>query len=527
MMQRLLRFFLQIGIFLPILNFAQQWPELPTTISTPGVDASDSSVAVDPNGNSVAVWLENGIVMSSSQPEDGSWSTSLDTLSNAGSSDPQVVFDALNTVTAIWLENGVVKTSFKLFDGSWSATPVALSGSGASSPSIAIDYQGNAVAVWVENGLIKSSTQLNGGSWSVTPDTLSSAGADSPQVAVGLDGTVVAVWHAEDDVTSIDTIFSATKQIAGTWSAVQEISSASLNSVYPQVAVNSTGDAMAIWFTYSLTGSMYSNVVLQSASLPANGTWSSPLSVSDAGMINPAVLVSHVAFDGDGIGIAVWTTSYDGATFNCFSSVYQNGAWTMPTGLVLGNLTAYCIDAAIDFLGNAYAAWIFYDQYTSSIVLQGSVNALSSVGNLFWYVWNLSAGGNNAFLSIASNKSGTVPYGACTWTNYNGTNNVIQALTSSFPVVAPPTNLAVVQNARDFGVLSEYENVVSWDASTTLPLEGYRIFRDGIYLSNMSAGVSQYTDPNRNQDESTTYGVAAYDASGFQSIVAEVVFNGP
>ena len=43
--------------FFPVLCMAAQWPTPPDTISTPSIDASSPSVAIDLNGNAVAVWI--------------------------------------------------------------------------------------------------------------------------------------------------------------------------------------------------------------------------------------------------------------------------------------------------------------------------------------------------------------------------------------------------------------------------------------------------------------------------------------
>src|SRR3990172_6469166 len=180
----------KIVVLIPVACVADQWPVPPDNISTPGVNASDQQIAIDANGNVVVVWIENGYVKSRSKPISGSWSATIDTLSNFGAEVPQVVLDDNGNAIALWSENGIIKAAGKPLEGSWTPSDT-LSGTGASFPHIVTDSSGNAVAIWEENGFIKSATKLVNGSWPGTADTISNAGASSSQIGVGLDGTVV------------------------------------------------------------------------------------------------------------------------------------------------------------------------------------------------------------------------------------------------------------------------------------------------------------------------------------------------
>ena len=156
---------------LPLLpGFSGQWPVPPDTISTPGVDASEQQIAVDINGNVVAVWIENDVVKSNSATVNGSWGPSINTLSGSGASNPQVEIDLNGTATALWIEGGVLEVAALALNGSWSA-PSALSGAGASFPQLAIDSTGNLVATWIQGGEVLSATKLAGGGAGRSPRT--------------------------------------------------------------------------------------------------------------------------------------------------------------------------------------------------------------------------------------------------------------------------------------------------------------------------------------------------------------------
>src|SRR5476649_1495644 len=96
-MRQLLRI---LVVFLPLISCADQWPFPPSTISTPGQNASGQQVAVDLNGNVVAVWIENGVVQATSGTANSGWSMTNTPISGMVASAPQVVIDQNGNATA-------------------------------------------------------------------------------------------------------------------------------------------------------------------------------------------------------------------------------------------------------------------------------------------------------------------------------------------------------------------------------------------------------------------------------------------
>lgn len=521
---RKLRGIFAILTFLPFICLAQQWPDPPVNISTPGQNASAQQVAVDLNGNVVAVWLENDMVKSNSATSSGGWGSAIATLSGTGASAPQVVIDSNGNATAVWVQNGIIQAASLPLNGIWPSSPDEISVSGASSPQIAIDTNGNVVAVWEESGVIQSATKLMGGTWPVSPDTISAAGASFPQVAIGSNGAIVAVWQGV--VSSISTIYAASKLVSGSWGEPLVISSATINSVYPKIAVDESGHATAVWFRFDLSETTYSNVVVQSSSQPPGGSWSIPVDISSAGIKNPAELALAVVANPSEMAIAEWTTSYNGSLFNCEWNLFSNGTW-MPKADVLqpGNLLAYDLDLSVDSMGNAYTAWMNYDDPSSSLIVQGGINDISGFSPGYFGQWTLSTGGANAYPCGQVCINGTTVYLSAAWVNFDGTHDNIQAITSNFSVLAPPSNLSVTANVNDFGVVSEIYNVLSWQASPSSRTNIYFIFRNGLYLATVDSNTFQYIDHNRTVGETVVYGVAGYDDKGCQSTTALFPFT--
>ncbi len=204
-------------VFLTLLSVSQlqcndiNWSFPPTILSSMSQNASDPHLSMDANGNVVAVWVENGVVKSSTHPIGMGWSSAVNISAN-GASSPRVVSDPSGNATAIWIENGVAKAATKPFNSSWSAS-TSLSSTGASAPDLAVDSSGDVVAVWARGNNVESSTKLFGANWQ-NRVTLTSTAASIPKVAIGGSGAnqrVVAVWQGTSGATNV--VYSSTKLI--------------------------------------------------------------------------------------------------------------------------------------------------------------------------------------------------------------------------------------------------------------------------------------------------------------------------
>ena len=511
-----------------VLPFSQvlcnniNWSFPPTSLSSVNQNASDPQVAIDSNGDVFAAWVENGFVKSSTHNLNSSWS-SLSTLSNSGASFPRIVSDLNGNVIAVWLEGGIVKTASKPFNGSWSAS-TSLSLSGASSPEVAVASTGDAVAVWSRSGNVESSTKLFGANWQ-NRVTISSTAAAFPRVAIGGTGANVRaaiVWQGTSSSTNV--VYSSTKLLSGSWTSQQVISDLNHQATNARVAVDANSNATAVWYQYDLTGSNYSDVVVQTATRPSSGSWSAPLSLSSAGIHNPATLVARVAFDSTGNAIALWNNSSDDETFSIESAVCPaRGNWTSAQDIVSSNLFAFAEDAAVTSFGDVLATYMFYNG--SSLLIQSVESDIDAATTTPWSVpINFSAGMDNGYPRIAASLSGNVINAAVLWVTYNGTNTSVVASIGARTLVLPPSNLSVTQNVTNFGVFNDYYNTLNWQASSDPGVAGYLVFRNGVFLEQVAANVLQFVDHNRTQGGSVTYGVAAVNDQLSQSRTVTVNF---
>ncbi len=499
-----------------------QWTFPATTLSTVNVNASDPRIAMDGSGNVVAVWVENNLVKSNSKLLSGSWGA-VATLSNTGGSSPRVVIDANGNATAVWLENGVVKAASKTLIGSWGLT-TSLSNTNAASPTIAVDAAGDVIAAWTRSGNVETATKLFGAAW-LNHVTITAGGAALPSLAIGGTGsgsTAAVVWH--EPLSGINVVKASTKLLSGSWSTPTAISPANVNAGYARVAVDTNGNATAIWFQYNVVGSSYTDVMVQTADRISGSIWTAPLTLSKPGIRNPANLSSGISYDGNSNALAVWTTSFDDEHIYIQSaSRSQNDTWSSkPVNILNGNLYAFSQKTHVSNFGNAVSIFMFNNGV--DVIIQASESDISGYIDDVWSVPINISQGKNASPWMATSAVGNTLCSAAIWVHSNGTYNSINATTGVKNLVSPPSSLSVTQNVNNFGAFSEYYNTLSWSAPMDPNVVGYVIYRNGQFLQQVGASTLQITDHNRVQNGSVKYGVASINDDDIHSQIVSISF---
>ena len=164
--------------------------------------------------------------------------------------------------------------------------PTTLSGLDANGgyPAVAaVNDSGQAVVVWSvkvsgEYAVFASSRQSNG-SWTAgVPISGKSTESMAQAVAMNASGQVVAVWSR---LTGGHWVMeTATRQPNGTWSAAEPLSELDEDSSSPAVAVNAAGDAVAGWVRFD--GTVQASVRLGAAGAGSSTTiWARPTSASE------------------------------------------------------------------------------------------------------------------------------------------------------------------------------------------------------------------------------------------------------
>lgn len=100
-----------------------------------------------------------------------------------------------------------------------------------------------------------------------------------------------------------------------------------------------------------------------------------------------------------------------------------------------------------------------------------------------------------------------------TYTATDTTNNVViteQATVSFVEGPQPPASLIGVQEKNDFGVAFELFNLLEWEPSPTVGIEGYYIYRDSIKIATVDPSTFAYADHNRRAGVATLYSITSF-----------------
>ena len=394
-------------------------------VSVAGADATVPQVAVDSRGDATAVWERfngtNSIVQAALRPAGGAWQAPID-LSVPGQDafDAVVALDAQGVATAVWDRfngsNHIVQAAIRPWGGVWQA-PVDLSvaGGDAGIPQVALDAHGDATAVWIRsdgtNYIVQAAIRPAGGTWQAPVD-LSVPGQEArePGIAVNAQGDATAIWRRSNGTNYI--VQSATRPAGSTWQAPVDLSVAGQSALGPRVAVDSQGDATAVWQRPN-----GANSIVQAALRPAGGVWQAPVDVSVGGQ---DAFDPEVVLDAQGVATAVWDR-FNGSNYIVQSAIRPaGGVWQAPVDLSVTGQNVAIPQVALDTHGNADAVWERSNGATD--IVQG---AIRPAGGTWQAPVDLSAPGQNAVNpQIAFDLQGDA---TAVWQRFNATNYIVQA----------------------------------------------------------------------------------------------------
>lgn len=365
--------FLAAGLVASPASAAPGWSRPMNVSGVMSFGEESPLVSVDSAGNATAVWQQYRggklIYESAVRQAGGPWSTPSRFF--GGLEDAyglQIAVDPLGNETAIWARrlgrSWVVQSATRSVGGSWSA-PVTISADGAASALVAAGPEGNVTAVWLlerEEGwrsVVQSATRSAGGSWSA-PVTLSPPrkAARSPQIALDPQGGATAVWEEEYR----GAIESSTRSSGGIWSAPVTLSATGVRADWPQVGVDSQGNATAVWAGRASNGRRIriQSRRIQTATRPAGGTWSAPVSISKAG--HRLVQDPQIAVSPQGEATAIWQRSNGSCLVVQGATRPPGGVWSRPVDITTGHgRGGQNLQLGVDSWGNATAIWEGYD----------------------------------------------------------------------------------------------------------------------------------------------------------------------
>jgi hypothetical protein len=225
----------------------------------------------------------------------------------------------------------------------------------ARSPQVAMDPSGNAIAVWYQWGGTRydlwSNRYTAGSGWGTAAliETENLGNAGGHQAAMDLSGNAIAVWHQRNGIR--DDIWANRYTAGSGWGVAALIETENGNASYPQVAMDHSGNAIAVWMQdlgthWDIWANRYT----------AGSGWGTAALIETEAVLNDAF--PQVAVDPSGNAIAVWQQS-DGTRVNIWANRYTTGSGWGAAALIetddLGDASGPQI--AMDPSGNAIAVW--------------------------------------------------------------------------------------------------------------------------------------------------------------------------
>ncbi|WP_382163592.1 hypothetical protein [Hydrogenophaga sp. ANAO-22] len=270
----------------------------------------------------------------------------------------------------------------------------------AFNPVVATDSQGNAFAVWAQgNGSfdnIWAARYTPGGGWGA-PQVIDdhSGNATEPQIAVDSAGNAVAIWVRENIVSRRGLV--AASYTAGTWGAPQDVEGNAGHARAPQIGMDASGAARAIWIQHDGNFERVRSARLQ------GGSWDSTGSSIDGGTGDASD--AQIQVFANGSALAVWTQISAGVP-RVWHNRFNGVGWST-ADLLDDNNTSFSLGApalAADATGNTLAVWSQGTATTSS-----TVYARRYAGGTWGAAEVLSGGGtdNSARARVAMNANGT------------------------------------------------------------------------------------------------------------------------
>lgn len=384
-------------------------------------------IDVDSNGNALTVWQQrDGVrenIWSNRYTSGIGWGTATLIESNTGDAiSPQLVIDSNGNALAVWqqsdgIRNNIWSNRYTLGTGWGVATLIESDNAGdAVSPQIAIDNNGNALAVWTQHdgtrGNIWSNSYTSDTGWGAAIMIESGDGkAFGPQIAVNNSGNALAVWHQKGVIH--DDIWSNRYTVGAGWGTAELIESDNVGPAdFPQIAIDNNGNALAVWNQYDgirhniISNRYVSGVGWGSATVieseNAGHALSPQIAIDTSGNaiagwfqndgVNNKVWINRftfgvgwgtamvfagsdysgtpqIAIDANGNALVLWSQSYGGQR-NLLAKRYIIGTgWSLPTNIESGDYSASIYPSiVIDSSGSGLVVWSQSDGTQSNIL---------------------------------------------------------------------------------------------------------------------------------------------------------------
>lgn len=284
----------------------------PFIVSSQDAMASDVQLAMDRRGHAIVVWVEarHGIgAVFATRCDVDVGCTPVTQISGRGAAEPALAMEpSSGGAMVVWKERDSPQTRLWALryspDHGWGDKEVVATMSGpAVNPRLAISGAGEAAVVWSQwdddrYRVVAASAGPDHGWEPATALDLGVGDALHAQVALSVDGRAVVVWRQFEG--SDFRVYARDRDSTGTWNPPMAVERQHDDSVYPQVAMNRLGEAVAAWVQRRCLAHHCDYSYVWLSRLDRRLGWSAPTRMSSRGWD------VQVTLDHDGTAYAVW-----------------------------------------------------------------------------------------------------------------------------------------------------------------------------------------------------------------------------
>jgi hypothetical protein len=334
-----------------------------------GPVSANPQIAMNGAGKAIAVWqrtaLNNHSNIIANYFDGTAWGLAEIIDDDSGrSNSPQIAMNSAGIAIAVWNQSNHIWTN--RFNGSvWGTAEAIDSNSGwAENPQIAVDSFGKAIAVWEQpDGAYESiwANRFDGTDWGTAEmiETNNAGHAGLPRIAMNGAGNAIVAWYQFDGARYN---IWANRFNGKTWGIAEPIGIGHPDygsASYPQVSINNTDNAIVVWEEYD--GARY-NIWANRFYGTAWGIANLIETDNSGNARNP-----QVAIDNSSKAMAVWE-QYDGVRYNIWANRFNGANWGIADLIEINNAgDAADPQVAIDGAGNAIAVWGQFDGIRYSI----------------------------------------------------------------------------------------------------------------------------------------------------------------
>lgn len=335
--------------------------------------ASNLLLGIDGSGNVTALWIENSQITSAMKLFGGNWGASTVVSLISGVSNPSLAVDQQGNAVAVWSRGGVVESSTRSANV-WSPA-FTLVTSNASHPHVAINNSGTAIAVWhrIVSGtdvIASNNLTLSTNTWGVAKNVFSGTAAffhDYPKVAIDSNGNATLAWFRYNLLNgnayqNVQVLTSSLTSGAAAWSIPTMLSNSGIRNpgdLTLKIGFDTNDDTIAVW-TNSYDGEVF---YIESSQKPFGGSWQpfktpAPPSLYSFGMdlsiAGGSALLTNMAWDGSTVAIHSQQT-------DCTNPLLQG--WTYINPISTGNYNGYpqCDVSLNGATLKAAVVWLHFD----------------------------------------------------------------------------------------------------------------------------------------------------------------------